>query len=149
MTKPSRKPGHIRPEMTPQQRLRYRFMHDQMMQFEWDLRHAIWDGRIVPSEWHRLLQQEPVRDKTRVTLRLDSDLVKFFKAYGPGWQTILNRAVRVFVKARLAGVVEGPESAGMLLEGLSERPGIGSFENFLAGEDTVNDSPDGKATDGG
>lgn len=121
--------------MSPRDRLRYRFMHDQMMQFEWDLRHAIWDRRIVPSDWHQLLLKEPKGDKTRVTIRLDSDLVKFFRAYGTGWQTILNTAVRAFVKARLAGVVEGPESAATLLEGLSSRPDIGTFERFLSGGD--------------
>ncbi len=130
-------PPDLPPAQTPltaRQRLQYRFMHDQMLQFEWDLRHAVWDGRIVPEDWHGLLAEEPAGDKTRVTIRLDSDLVKFFRAYGSGWQSLLNSAVRAFVKARLAGLVDGPENMASLLNGISDRPEIGTFEKIVSGD---------------
>ncbi len=129
-------PEDIPPALGPlsaRQRLQYRFMHDQMLQFEWDLRHAVWDQRIIPDEWHNLLNAEPVSSKTRVTVRLDSDLVKFFRSYGSGWQPMLNTAVRAFVKARLAGMVEGPENMASLLNGIVDRPEIGTFEKIVSG----------------
>ncbi|WP_116653657.1 BrnA antitoxin family protein [Pelagibacterium sediminicola] len=32
--------------------------------------------------------------KTRVTLRLDTDIVEYFRDNGPGWQTRINRTLR-------------------------------------------------------
>ena len=32
--------------------------------------------------------------KTRITIRLDQDIVERFKATGPGWQTRLNNALK-------------------------------------------------------
>lgn len=124
-------PGPRR-KLTEKQRAHYRFFHDQMMQFEWDLRHAVWQGLVLPGEWHEVLKAGPKPEKTRVTIRLDADLVRFFRALGPGWQTQLNRVVRAFVMARLAGIVEGPESLDAALEGLHERPALGTSERMMA-----------------
>jgi hypothetical protein len=46
-----------------------------------------------------------------VTLRVDEDVAKFFKAMGRGYLTQMNRVLRAFMEARLAGVVKGPEAA--------------------------------------
>ena len=89
-------------QMTRAQRLEYRFFLDQMKQFEWHLRWSIWDQRIVPDIWHRALEAEGQPPKTRVTIRLDEDLVKFFRKMGPGWQTTLNAVVRADNRASRA-----------------------------------------------
>ncbi|MEM9851852.1 MAG: BrnA antitoxin family protein [Pseudomonadota bacterium] len=118
-------------QMTRAQRLEYRFFLDQMKQFEWHLRWSIWDQRIVPDIWHRALEAEGQPPKTRVTIRLDEDLVKFFRKMGPGWQTTLNAVVRSFVKARLSGIIEGPLSLDKTLPGLGDYPEIGDAERGL------------------
>ncbi len=121
--------------LTARQKLQYRFFHDQAMQFDYDLRHAIWGRRLLPEEWRRAFEAEPVKGKTRVTLRLDEDLVRFFRAFGPGWQGVLNRVVRAFVKARLAGILDEPGGMAAMTRGLSRRPGWGTFEKLVQGRD--------------
>lgn len=37
-------------------------------------------------------------DKTSTTLRLDNDVVAYFRGAGKGWQTRINEALREFVK---------------------------------------------------
>lgn len=46
--------------------------------------------------------------KTSVTIRLDSDLVDWFKSQGKGWQTKMNWALRLYFASHLAeGAVVG------------------------------------------
>jgi uncharacterized protein (DUF4415 family) len=46
--------------------------------------------------------------KTSVTIRLDSDLVAWFKAQGKGWQTKMNWALRLyFATHRKTGAIVG------------------------------------------
>ncbi|MEM9031142.1 MAG: BrnA antitoxin family protein [Pseudomonadota bacterium] len=118
--------------MSPQKKLHYRFMVDQCRQFEYDLRHAMLNRLVLPSEWQGVFEKEPVKGTTRVTIRLDEDLVRFFRKFGPGWQKVLNTVVRAFVKARLSGILDGPGSINELLDGLSERPSVGEMERMLA-----------------
>lgn len=151
-TAPKKPTGPVGPRLTPRQRLEYRFMRDQMLQFEWDLRHAVLDGRIVPSAWHGLLANEPPQAKTRVTIRLDADLVKFFRSYGTGWQPLLNSVLRAYLKARMASLIDGPESLESLLAGIGERPEIGRFEKLMFGDDAFggeDDEDDGEEEDDG
>lgn len=43
-------------------------------------------------------QRTPTKDQ--VTIRLDHDVVEFFKAGGPGWQTRINDALRKAVERK-------------------------------------------------
>lgn len=46
--------------------------------------------------------------KTSVTIRLDSDMVEWFKAQGKGWQTKMNWALRLYFTSHLkTGAVVG------------------------------------------
>lgn len=65
----------------------------------------------IPSDWHEVWRDEDRRPerRTRVTLALDSDVVRFFKAMGSGYQPRINRVLRAFMHDRLAGLVAGPE----------------------------------------
>jgi uncharacterized protein (DUF4415 family) len=42
---------------------------------------------------------KPVEGKKQVTLRLDADVLAWFKAQGPGYQTRINELLREFMKA--------------------------------------------------
>lgn len=48
------------------------------------------------SRGERGPQREPVKE--RVTIRLDADVVKHFRATGKGWQTRLNEALKAQIK---------------------------------------------------
>lgn len=50
-------------------------------------------------DWSRATVQQPA-PKRPVTLRLDSDLLDWFKASGPGYQTRINSVLRVYKASR-------------------------------------------------
>jgi uncharacterized protein (DUF4415 family) len=49
--------------------------------------------------WSRAKIVFPQAGKTQLTLRLDSDLVDFFRATGKGYQTRMNAVLRAYVEA--------------------------------------------------
>ena len=44
---------------------------------------------------------KPVAAKTSVSLRVDADVLEWFKAQGPGYQTRMNAVLRAFKNASL------------------------------------------------
>jgi len=55
----------------------------------------------LPPQW-RYLDMTPVPEKTRLTIRLDKDVAKFFRGLGPGYQTRMNLVLRAFMLAYLS-----------------------------------------------
>lgn len=49
----------------------------------------------------------PVEAKASVSLRLDADVLAWFKAQGPGYQTRINAVLRAFKEASQASVLPG------------------------------------------
>jgi uncharacterized protein (DUF4415 family) len=73
---------------------------------ESDLRWKL-DGSVrIPAEWHRIAQEREQPLKSKITLRLDQDVVRFFRAMGQGHLTRMNAVLRAFMLARLAEVVK-------------------------------------------
>ena len=87
----------------------YHFLAENLRDLEEDLRWGLVDSDRIPQEWHRIAQTPGVPFKKALTLRLDVDVVAFFKAMGRGHLTRMNDVLRAFMQARLAGVVKGPE----------------------------------------
>jgi uncharacterized protein (DUF4415 family) len=50
----------------------------------------------------------PKAGKERVTLRLDADVLDWFRSAGPGYQTRINAVLRAFMKTRRAGPGQTP-----------------------------------------
>jgi uncharacterized protein (DUF4415 family) len=62
----------------------------------------------VQDAWLAAVVFGTTEAKTPVNIRLDADIVRFFRAGGPGYQTRINEVLRAFVAARLkAGDVPG------------------------------------------
>jgi uncharacterized protein (DUF4415 family) len=57
---------------------------------EWDAPHAI-DARSV------IVKHHPVALKQIVTIRLDTDMLAWFKGAGPGYQTRINQILRQYM----------------------------------------------------
>lgn len=71
--------------------------HQQEMLFKWI-------GDSLPEDWNGMDTWHPVRrHKTRVTLRLDSDMVRWFRKLGPGYGQRVNDVLRVYFTALHAG----------------------------------------------
>jgi hypothetical protein len=107
------------PRLSKRQRIDFRFLGDAMRQLEWDIRHPLLLRGRIPREWHDIAQ-EPTRAKTRLTVRIDADVVKFFRALGPGYGPKMNLVLRAFMHARLAGMVDGPDSLDYIAEGIEQ-----------------------------
>lgn len=62
------------------------------------------DLQAIPRDWYKHARLEtgipvppPAENKRPVTMRLDPDVVDFFKGQGRGWQTRINAVLRAFV----------------------------------------------------
>ncbi|SFS16048.1 BrnA antitoxin family protein [Yoonia litorea] len=98
--------------MTKTERTQWGYAVDAMRRIEWDQHATLIAAGGLPAGWDDIWKTRAHRDTRteRVTIRLDADVVKFFKAMGEGYQPRINAALRAFMYFRLAGVVEGPET---------------------------------------
>jgi outer membrane murein-binding lipoprotein Lpp len=83
-----------------------------LRELESDLRWGLNDSLRIPTGWGELLREPSVPQKRKLTLRLDEDVIAFFRAMGVGHLTRMNRVLRAFMLTRLAGVASGPEMVG-------------------------------------
>ena len=58
------------------------------------------DWRDVPRDWYRGAEAVMPRAKVPVSIRLDADLVEFFRGQGRGWQTRVNAILRAYANAK-------------------------------------------------
>jgi uncharacterized protein (DUF4415 family) len=52
----------------------------------------------VPEDWYKRAEAVMPTPKKLLSLRLDGDVVDWFKKQGPGYQTRINAVLRVFVQ---------------------------------------------------
>ncbi|MEM8824353.1 MAG: BrnA antitoxin family protein [Pseudomonadota bacterium] len=81
-----------------------------MRAFEWDMHSAITRAGRLPAEWREIWEARSAK-KERVTLRVDADVVRFFKSMGDGYGPRMNAVLRSFMQARLAGLIDGEDLA--------------------------------------
>ena len=62
---------------------------------------------LVPEDWHFHEQDAPAKPrKTKITIRLDADMVRWFRHIGFGYQERMNVVLRAYMNAVLAKYVE-------------------------------------------
>jgi uncharacterized protein (DUF4415 family) len=54
----------------------------------------------VPADWYKGAELVMPRRKQLITLRLDPDVVEWFRRQGAGYQTKINAVLRAFVGAQ-------------------------------------------------
>ena len=61
-----------------------------------------WDeeDEPIPEGWEKIVPNDLVRQKQAVNIRLDVDLLEWFRAQGPGYQTRINAVLRAFMQSR-------------------------------------------------
>ncbi len=79
----------------------------QCMDVQRDLREAHLKELIIPKEWAEIAAIPPMPGKERITIRLDKDVVKWFKHLGPGYQKRMNTVLRVFMLSALSKELDG------------------------------------------
>ena len=104
-------------DMTKAERLNWMYGIDAMEMVERDLLDFMWDRKGCPREWHEIWEEKDRRDskRTRCTVAFDADVVKFFKAMGPGYQHRMNRVLRAFMHFRLAKIIQGPDTTDFIM----------------------------------
>ena len=59
------------------------------------------DTHAVDADWFRIAQAVvPTSEKKRITIRLDEDIVRYFKRDGEGYQSRINDVLKTFVLAK-------------------------------------------------
>ena len=60
------------------------------------------DAETGPVDW-ATVEVHPPRPKKHLTVRLDADMVDWFKAQGPGYQSRMNAVLRAYYEHRRRG----------------------------------------------
>lgn len=104
-------------KMTKAQRVQWGYGVDAMRMIEHDLHAQVMTWKSIPPEWHEIWKPDPeTRGLTRrCTMRLDADVVRFFKSFGTGYQARMNRVLRAYMHLRLAGIIDGPDTTDYVL----------------------------------
>ena len=88
---------------------------------ETDLRWTL-DGSVrIPEAWHQIAQERQQPAKEKVTLRVDEDVIRFFRAMGQGHLARMNAVLRAFMLARLAEVVKSHPDYRMTPKEIEDR----------------------------
>ena len=66
----------------------------------------------APSGWATDLVFDVRESKLAVSLRLDADVLRFFRGFGSGYQTRINEVLKAFMQARGSAEIVGPALAG-------------------------------------
>jgi uncharacterized protein (DUF4415 family) len=76
---------------------------EEQMQALRDLRDEDIDLSDIPEQastgWRRVSDLIPAENKQQITLRLDADVIEFFRATGRRYQSRINAALREYVNA--------------------------------------------------
>ncbi|WP_458791083.1 BrnA antitoxin family protein [Yoonia sp. MH D7] len=97
-------------KMTAKQKANYTNYVDQMRETILVFRSPALVGSLMPIEWRDLARKE-VPKKEKVSLRIDADVIRFYRKVGNGYQAEMNGVLRSFMLARLAEVLGPREEA--------------------------------------
>lgn len=83
---------------------------------EWDMHSRIVREKRLPPEWRDIWEKRG-QTQSKVTMRVDDDVLRFFRSMGAGHGPRMNAVLRSFMLARLAGLIREDD----LLEEYRER----------------------------
>ena len=98
--------------------------------FQWDMHSRITAVGYFPPLWREIWETRG-RSKTRVTVRIDDDVLRFFRSMGDGYGPRMNGILRSFMLARLGGLIEGEDLAPKYRQSWMGKPRP-SFEQAMA-----------------
>lgn len=97
-------------KMTAKQRAHLTYMIDVGRRIEWDLHNAIDRGGFIPKDWHDIAKATPSHARVKVTMRIEEDVLRFFRAAGEGHLARMADVLKTYMHARLAGIVRGADT---------------------------------------
>jgi uncharacterized protein (DUF4415 family) len=94
------KPHHFSNGRNVKEEIAYGRFIDELAEFEIVRRHIELTLDQVPPGWHSIEKDIPVRPrKTKVTAAFDTEVVKWFRAMGLGYQARMNQVLRTYMLA--------------------------------------------------
>ncbi len=90
----------------------YHYFADAMRRVEGALQGQMALSGLIPDGWAEIALRRGPPGRTRVTLRVDSDVLAFFKGMGAGHLGRMNDVLAAYMHARVAGVVHGADVPG-------------------------------------
>lgn len=105
-------------KMTKTEKMHWGFGVDAIKMMDYELMGYLHEFTALPKDWDDIWQDRDRRDakRTKITIDLDADVVRFFKGLGPGYQVRINRVLRAFMHFRLAKLIEGPDTTDFVLK---------------------------------
>jgi uncharacterized protein (DUF4415 family) len=91
-------------------RAHYHHLAEVLRELEFHLHGRLEGSGQLPEEWQEIARSRGPMPKTRVTLWVEGDVLRFFKGMGRGHTTRMSEVLRAFMHARLAEVLGGPEA---------------------------------------
>lgn len=94
---------------TPIQRRELALMVRELDEFESWMKLFERTNALVPPGWNVAhLDARCTPEKTRLTIRLDADVVKWYRHLGRGWHNRMNQILRSYMRARISKLIEEP-----------------------------------------
>jgi uncharacterized protein (DUF4415 family) len=125
-------------KQTPKQRAHYHYMAEAMRRLEWDLHNTIEMTGHIPEAWHEIAQEAPEQATVHINLRVDADVVRFFKSMGAGYGPRINAVLKSYMHARIAGVIRGADTINHYKrreeDWAGRKPAFGSVNRMLGRE---------------
>ena len=82
----------------------------QLQELEIMVRHQKLKDALVPRDWHTIEETVPVQPpRTKLTVRFDADMVKWFRAMGLGYQARMNAVLRAYMLAMKSREIASPK----------------------------------------
>ncbi|WP_438991597.1 BrnA antitoxin family protein [Lentibacter sp.] len=80
-------------------------MFEELKILQEDLRQD-WVNRSLPKEWNGSISAFGYSgQKEKISIRLDADMLKWFRSLGPGYQAKINTVLRIYWTALITGMV--------------------------------------------
>jgi uncharacterized protein (DUF4415 family) len=87
-----------------------RFAKNTLSRLSTEVRAADLRREFVPEEWEEISEAFGFTPRnTRVTLLLEEPVLKYYRAYGAGYQKVMNDVLALFAELRLSKVIEARE----------------------------------------
>lgn len=92
---------------TKAQERHYAEMLQELEQLEAETQLLMRKTKTFPRDWYGTHDAAPIKPpKDRITLRLDRDMLTFYRNMGRGWQPRMNAVLRAYMNALLAKEIE-------------------------------------------
>lgn len=83
------------PKRTKTQARNHAEMMRELLDIEAGIRERHLKKTLVPEGWTEISTSTPSRKRAKMTLRVDEDVHRWFRAQGPGYQARVNQVLRV------------------------------------------------------